>query len=118
MTVAVTADPSAHRYQITTEGQLAGFTSYRDREVGGSSERIFFHTEVAPEFGGQGLATTLIEHALDDTRAQGRTIIAVCPLVAAFLKKHPDYAAASHPVTPDVLTWLDTELAHQKPSDS
>ena len=64
--------------------------------------------EVTDEFGGRGLATILITEALDDTKAQDRFIVGVCPLVAAFLKKHPEYEPATHPVTPEVLNWLKT----------
>ncbi|MFL1599734.1 GNAT family N-acetyltransferase [Gordonia sp. CNJ-863] len=99
------------RYEITIDGTpdgvVAGFAEYRDRtdpETG--TERVFFHTEVAEEFGGRGLATILVRQALDDTRSRGLTIVGVCPLVAAFLGKHPEYTDATRPVTPDVLGWL------------
>ncbi|GAA1479879.1 N-acetyltransferase [Gordonia sinesedis] len=105
----VTQNSQLERYEVSVDdGQLAGFTQYRDRDHNGSAERIFYHTEVADEFGGRGLATILITEALDDTKAQDRFIVGVCPLVAAFLKKHPEYEPATHPVTPEVLNWLKT----------
>ncbi|MYR08752.1 N-acetyltransferase [Gordonia sp. SID5947] len=111
---SVADDPAQRRYEITVEDagtpQMAGFTAYRDRDVEGTGQRIFFHTEVAEEFGGRGLGTILIREALDATRAGGRVIVGVCPMVAAFLRKNPDYADASSPVTPEVLTWLEAEL--------
>lgn len=108
----VTDNPEQRRYEISIDNQLAGFTAYRDREdADGTPERIFFHTEVAERFGGRGLGTILVAEALDDTRAQKRVIVGVCPLVAAFLTKHPDYAAATHPVTPEVTGWLANALA-------
>lgn len=101
---------SAQRYEITVDGTadgvVAGFAEYRDRVDGADTERIFFHTEVADEFGGRGLATILVRQALDDARARGLVIVGVCPLVAAFLEKHPEYADAARPVSPDVLGWL------------
>ncbi|MFW0795577.1 GNAT family N-acetyltransferase [Gordonia sp. CPCC 205515] len=110
-TATVTDNPAAQRYEIATDDQTAGFTQYRDRTApDGSAERIFFHTEVAEEFGGRGLGTILVQEALDDTRSNGRIIVGVCPLVAAFLTKHPDYAEAAHPVTPEVLAWLKKAL--------
>ncbi|ROZ89418.1 GNAT family N-acetyltransferase [Gordonia sp. OPL2] len=113
---SVTDNPAEQRYEIAVSDAgggtpaTAGFTAYRDREANGVAERVFFHTEVGEEFGGRGLGTILITEALDDTRAHGRTIVGVCPMVAAFLKKHPDYADATHPVTPEVLTWLQSAL--------
>ncbi|MDH3024086.1 GNAT family N-acetyltransferase [Gordonia alkanivorans] len=101
---------SAQRYEITVdgtpEGVVAGFAEYRDRVDGADTERVFFHTEVADEFGGRGLATILVRQALDDARARGLVIVGVCPLVAAFLEKHPEYADAARPVSRDVLGWL------------
>ncbi|NDZ94317.1 N-acetyltransferase [Streptomyces sp. SID6673] len=111
---SVADNPAERRYEITVEDagepRPAGFTAYRDRDVDGTGQRIFFHTEVAEEFGGRGLGTILIREALDATRAEGRVIVGVCPMVAAFLRKNPDYADASRPVTPEVLSWLETAL--------
>ncbi|EON33177.1 putative acetyltransferase [Gordonia terrae C-6] len=109
-------NPEENRYDIlvqTPGGEtLAGFAEYRDR-VSGTQDapltaRVFFHTEVDPDFGGRGLATILVTEALDDARARDLTIVGVCPLVAAYLKKHPEYADATAPVTPAVLEWLRT----------
>ncbi|WP_232718315.1 GNAT family N-acetyltransferase [Gordonia metallireducens] len=112
-TTSVRDNGSARRYEITVEGTsdgdlVAGFAEYRDRadDSGAVTERVFFHTEVAEEFGGRGLATILVREALDDARSRGLVIVGVCPLVAAFLKKHPEYADAARPVTRDVLAWL------------
>ncbi|MCZ0914463.1 GNAT family N-acetyltransferase [Gordonia amicalis] len=101
----------AGRYEITVdgtaEGVVAGFAEYRDRAYPDTStERVFFHTEVAEDFGGRGLATILVRQALDDARSRGLIIVGVCPLVAAFLDKHPEYAEVTRAVTPDVLVWL------------
>lgn len=107
---SVLDNASAQRYEITVdgtpEGVFAGFAEYRDRVDGADTERVFFHTEVADEFGGRGLATILVRQALDDARARGLVIVGVCPLVAAFLEKHPEYADAARPVSRDVLGWL------------
>lgn len=112
--VTVADNPAAQRYEITVATDsgpvAAGSTAYRDRKVDGIPQRVFFHTEVADEFGGRGLGTILVREALDDTRAHGWIIVGVCPLVAAFLKKNPDYKPATAPVTPEVLTWLEKTL--------
>ena len=53
-------------------------------------ERIFFHTEVDPEFGGRGLAGLLVREALADSIRNGLTVVPVCPLFARHLRKHRD----------------------------
>jgi len=107
-------NPAERRYDIVVDAPsgetLAGFAEYRDRVSGTqdapTTARVFFHTEVDPAFGGRGLATILVTEALDDARARGLTIVGVCPLVASFLKKHPEYDDVTAPVTPAVLDWL------------
>lgn len=53
-------------------------------------ERIFFHTEVDPDFGGRGLAGLLVREALAASIREGFTVVAVCPLFARHLVKHGD----------------------------
>ncbi|MFW2514363.1 GNAT family N-acetyltransferase [Demequina sp. SO4-13] len=53
-----------------------------------ASERIFFHTEVDPAFGGRGLARLLVREALAGSVRAGVTVVPVCPLFGNHLKKH------------------------------
>ncbi|QJC22063.1 GNAT family N-acetyltransferase [Arcanobacterium buesumense] len=71
----------AIRYE---ESDVAGFTQYIDN----GDERIFFHTEVRPELEGRGLAGTLVDVALHETSAEGKTIVAMCPMVRRWVGKH------------------------------
>ncbi|MFC3492134.1 GNAT family N-acetyltransferase [Glycomyces rhizosphaerae] len=96
-------------YEIAVDGARAGLTAYRDR----GDQRIFYHTEVDKASARQGLASTLVEQALTDARAAGRRIVPVCPYVARFIKKHPEFADAVDQPTPQVLHWLDAELGPQ-----
>jgi predicted GNAT family acetyltransferase len=75
------------RYEIRIGKELAGFTRYHDD----GNQRTFMHTQVEPDYEGHGLATQLIEWALADTRKAGLRISAFCPVVAAYLAKHPEY---------------------------
>ncbi|MBY8860276.1 N-acetyltransferase [Nocardia sp. CA2R105] len=102
MSETVTRNDSLHRYEILVDGELAGFTEFKDRD----RQRIFYHTEVFPQFGGRGLSTTLVSAALDDVRAGELRAVPVCPVVAAFLDKHPEYADIADKVTPDALTFV------------
>jgi uncharacterized protein len=79
--------PVKHRYEILSDERVIGHSRYREQD----DQRVFLHTEVDPEFQGQGLATKLIVFALDDTRAAGKRIVAICPMIAAYVKKHHDY---------------------------
>ncbi|MFE1442601.1 GNAT family N-acetyltransferase [Streptomyces sp. NPDC058739] len=106
-TVTVRPVDARHRYEIHVDGVRAGLTAYRDRD----GRRVFFHTEVDDAFAGQGLAGRLVEEALTDVRSRGMRIVPVCPYVAKFLKKHHEFDDITDPVTPDVLAWLEAQLA-------
>ena len=83
----VVDNAAAHRYEILLDEQLAGFIQY-----GLSGDRItMFHTEVAEEHENEGVGSILVREALDDTRAKGRTLRPLCPFVAAFVRRHPEY---------------------------
>ena len=69
------------------DGELAGFTEAHPR----GDVIVFPHTEIDPEYRGQGLATQLVQEALDDVRARGQKIHATCSIVLRFLSEHPEY---------------------------
>ena len=96
--IRVAHEPDSSRYAIYVERALAGFTEYRVPARGNA--RAFVHTEVSPEFGGRGLAGTLVTEAMADTRAAGMRIVPYCPYVSAWLKKHPEYE--------EIVDWPNT----------
>jgi predicted GNAT family acetyltransferase len=51
------------------------------------------HTEVPEEFRGRHFGETLVKAAIDAGRAEGLRIVAVCPFVRAYLRKHGDEKA-------------------------
>jgi predicted GNAT family acetyltransferase len=51
-----------------------------------------YHTEVEPEYAGQGLGDELAREALDDVRRRGLILVPLCPFIAAYIRRHPsDY---------------------------
>ncbi|GEE03049.1 N-acetyltransferase [Gordonia spumicola] len=100
--IAVARNDEAGRYEITVDGELAGFTLFVDR----GPQRIFSHTELDDRFAGRGLSSILVRDALADTRTAGLRVVPVCPLVAHYVSKHDEVADIVDPVTPDVLDFL------------
>ena len=92
------------KYTIAVDGENVGLATVADRD----DQRVFYHTEVDDRFEGRGLATILVQQALEATRAEGKRVVATCPMVAAFIKKHPEFAEITDPVTPDILQWVET----------
>ena len=93
------------KYTIAVEGQTVGFADFADRD----NQRVFHHTVIDPEFGGRGLATILVEQALDATRADGKRIVPVCSMVAHVIEKHPEFADLTDPVTAEIQRWVQTQ---------
>jgi uncharacterized protein len=84
----------ADRFTIAVEGRQVGFAEFAD--AGG--RRSFFHTVVDPAYQGRGLATILVAHALEATRADGLRITAPCWMVAEYIEKSGAYADIADPV--------------------
>ncbi|EGD53520.1 GNAT family N-acetyltransferase [Gordonia neofelifaecis] len=100
--IEVKRNDAAGRYDILVDGEQAGFTMFIDR----GTQRIFPHTELDDRFSGRGLSSILVREALADTRAAGRRVVPVCPLVARYVSKHDDVADIVDPVTPEILQFL------------
>jgi len=48
------------------------------------------HTEIPPSAKGQGVGDALVRHALAYARERGLQVMATCPYVQAWLRRHPD----------------------------
>jgi predicted GNAT family acetyltransferase len=53
---------------------------------------VFTHTEVPAADEGKGIGSRLVRAALDDARQRGFKIKPACSFVAAFIRRHPEYA--------------------------
>jgi uncharacterized protein len=87
MVDVVTNNESESRYEVHVDGELAGFLEYR---VIGEVIALV-HTEVDEAYAGQGLGAQLAKYALDDALARDVKISPLCPFVAKYIDKHPEY---------------------------
>ncbi len=101
----VTVSPEPQKYTIAVDGKTVGFAEFADR----GDQRVFYHTEIDPDFGGRGLATVLVKEALDVARDDGKRIVPVCSMVGTVLKKHPEFDDITDPVTAEVVGWAQTQ---------
>lgn len=79
-------NPEANRFEIRIGDHLA-MIEYMQA----GNNVIFNHTEVPEELEGQGLASRMARVALDWARNSGFKIQALCPFVAGYIRKHPEY---------------------------
>ena len=82
-------EPEARRFTQSSGGALA-VLEYREIDP---STVEYHHTSVPPALRGRGIASRLAAHALRYALDKGLTVIPSCPFVAAFIRKHPEYAA-------------------------
>jgi predicted GNAT family acetyltransferase len=72
------------------ELEMGGITAFLNyRRAGGIV--TFIHEEVPKAFEGRGLGSALAKGALDLVRGDGEKIIAACPFIATYIRKHPEY---------------------------
>jgi uncharacterized protein len=81
-------NPDERRYEIYSDGELAGHLLYGRRP----GLMALVHTETYPKFEGHGLGGKLVRGALDDARAQGMSVLPFCPFVNGWIERHPEYA--------------------------
>ena len=75
--VRVEDHAAKNRFEITVDGHLAGFADYRIED----GVAAFPHTEIDPAYGGRGLGTVLVHHALDAMRERGIGVLPYCSFV-------------------------------------
>ena len=86
--VRVVDNPTKHRYEAFVDDELAGFVTYRMTP----GVVVLVHTEVDKAFEGHGVGGRLAKEALDDVGARGLEVEPVCPFIARYLERHPEYA--------------------------
>jgi predicted GNAT family acetyltransferase len=86
-TLLVLDNPAELRYEALLDGRLAGFIRYT---IDGAVVTLV-HTDVAPSFKGRGVGAGLVEGALRDLRDRGRRLVPLCPFVAEYVHRSPEY---------------------------
>jgi uncharacterized protein len=75
-----------HQFEITIENHKA-LIVYKQRP----GVITLIHTGVEPELEGKGAATAVIEKTLDYLEQHNYKLIPLCPLVFAYIKRHPEW---------------------------
>ncbi len=76
----------ARRFEIHYGDQTARLEYYlRGRTI------VYTHTAVPLLLEGHGIAGRLAKEALDYARTNGLSVVPLCPYVADYIEKHPEY---------------------------
>jgi hypothetical protein len=81
-------NPAEGRYEALVDGVVAGYVAYERS----GHQVTFTHTSVEPDFEGKGVGGRLASGALEDVRDHGDTVVAKCPFIAEYIKRHPAYS--------------------------
>lgn len=83
---AVEHEEGSSRFAVRRDGHLAvlEYQLFSDKVV-------FTHTEVPRELEGHGVGASLARTGLEWARARELRVVPVCPFVAAYIGRHPEY---------------------------
>ena len=74
------------RYEFHIDGQIPRIEYIK------AKDKIYLtHTEIPRGLEGKGIGSSIVRQALDDIREKDLTLIPLCPFVAMFIKRHPEY---------------------------
>jgi predicted GNAT family acetyltransferase len=90
----------SHRFELEIDDQVAK-SWYRLQ----GNVITFTHTEVPRALEGKGIGSRLAKGALDAVRAAGLKVVALCPFIATYIKRHREYQ--------DLLADQDETATHQ-----
>ncbi len=86
VTLPLVKNADDRRFELKV-GDYTAFIDYKEHD-----RKIWLiHTESPAELQGKGAATALIEKTLAYLEENGYRLIPLCPLVAAYLKRHPEW---------------------------
>jgi predicted GNAT family acetyltransferase len=86
VTYPIRIDFDSSHFEIRAGGEVA-FILFRLR----GSTLSLIHTEVPPALQRKGLADALAKAALEYARTHSMTVKPICPFVAKYLTRHPEY---------------------------
>lgn len=75
------------RFELEQDGAIA----WLEFEIDGQGWITLWHTEVPPTLRGQGIAGELAKTALEFAREKKLQVDVMCPLVARYIREHPEY---------------------------
>lgn len=84
--IEVKHNPEETRFEVQLDDKMAVI----EYDIAGNN-MVFLHTEVPPEFEGQGIAGKMAKFALDYAVTKGHRIQAFCPYIKSYVQRHPEY---------------------------
>ncbi|MAP54263.1 GNAT family N-acetyltransferase [Altibacter sp.] len=74
------------RFETTVEEKTSVIEYIRAQD-----KMYLTHTEVPDALEGQGIASSMAKHALEQIKEDGLKLVPLCPFIASYVKRHPEY---------------------------
>ena len=86
--IKVVNNPEKKRFEVVVDAHtaVAEYILTKDRI-------IFTHTEVPKALEGNGIGAALASTGLNHAKEQGLKVMPLCPFIASYIRKHPEYRA-------------------------
>jgi predicted GNAT family acetyltransferase len=78
---------SARRFEVPLGEKLGLIIYHKDGDT-----YNLFHTEVPPEYQGQGIADHMTHFALETVQAEGGRVVPSCSFIRTYIRRHRQYA--------------------------
>lgn len=86
MEIAVSENADRKRFETDIEGKIAFVEYIRTKDA-----VYLTHTEVPNGLEGKGVGSSLVKGVLKTLEEEGAKIAPMCPFVAAYIKRHPEW---------------------------
>lgn len=83
----ITLNHAHHRFELLTDGKLSLVAFFQPDD----HTLALTHTEVDPALEGKGVGSSLVRQVLEYTEQHDQKIVPLCPFVATYIKRHPDW---------------------------
>ncbi len=86
MELTVLENKERKRFEADFEGKKAIIEYIRAED-----KMYLTHTEVPKELEGKGVASSMTKTVLQQIKDEGLQLVPLCPFIAAYLKRHPEW---------------------------
>ena len=88
----ITDNVGSHRFELQVHGETAVLVYERTGDL-----LRLIHTEVPQSLEGKGVGSKLVSAVLRFAQENKVSVVPLCPFVAQYVKRHPEYSAIVDP---------------------
>ena len=86
-TLGIKENTDKRRFEVKLDDSFAFIDFIRAED-----KMYLTHTEVPSQMEGKGVGSALVKFAFQKIEEEERKLVPLCPFVASYVKKHPEYS--------------------------